>query len=87
MSIERTAAIAAILVACGSALMQCNDLGEFKGITRTQIQSLERDVAIAKDSGQSTRLGDRIQALELNVAVLTEQIKQLSWQLQQEKRR
>jgi len=87
VNVDRLAALTAILVALGGLLVQCNDLGEFKGITRTQIQSLERDVSVANNSAQNNRLGDRIQSLELNVAVLTEQIKQLSNQLQREKHR
>lgn len=87
MSFDRIAAIASVLVACGSAMMQCTELGEFKGITRTQITSLESNVGRLNAITENSHLGDRIHALELNVAVLTEQIKQLNNQLQKEKRR
>jgi hypothetical protein len=87
VTLEKFGTVLAICVAFGSAAMQCNELGEFKGITSTNISAVKNDVSrIETQQSKMTAIDTRLSNIETQQAVQNEKLQQIKDSLQKVRR-
>lgn len=82
------AALCSVLVAVGGALVQCNDLGEFKGNTVTNIAGINRQLDnLSAQQAKSEDILRRLGSIETTQAVQDEKLNSIKDTLQKDRRR